>query len=386
MEKAELAEGKITPEALDEWRLRVGTKLRIPNIFNTEAVKDSIRHFADGIGDPNPLWRDEEYAKKTRYGCLVASPAFLYSVFVTYVPQGLSGVHAFHSGNDWKFYKPILLGDTITPECTFIGFDVKVSRFAQKIVRAYQLADYYNQRGELIAQAIEWSVRAERAATRDTGKYAEIKLPHPWTEEELKKVEDDTLAAEARGSNPRFWEDVVEGEELAPIVKGPFGLTDMVAYCIGAAPVPIAAHEVSLKQYRRHPAWAFRDPNTYALEPVYSVHYNKAAANAAGLPYPYDVGAQRQCWLIHLLTNWAGDDGWIKNNYAEYRRFVYHSDAVWLKGKVVKKYVDDDGEHCVDIITSAINQRGENTMPGSAIVVLPSREKNIWPVEKRLKR
>lgn len=120
------------------------------------------------------------------------------------------------------------------------------------------------------------------------------------------------------------------------------------------------------------------------MEPVYSVHYNQAAANAVGLPYPYDVGAQRQCWLIHLLTNWMGDEGWLKKNYAEYRKFVYLSDVVWFKGMVTRKYVDEDGEYAADIETHGINQRGEDTIPGRSTVILPSRNAGTSPVKRRL--
>jgi len=380
----ELSEGKISPQALEEWRDRIGARLRIGNIFNRYVSFEAIRNYVNGIGDINPLFRDEEYAKKTRYGRLVAPPSWLYSVFPTWVLQGLPGVHAFHSGNDWEFYKPIFFGDTITPECIFTGFDVKGSQFAGRTVLEYQRANFYNQKGELVAKTDLWLVRAERRTAREKGKYHHIQLPHPWTEEQLKRLEDEVLAEEVRGSQVRYWEDVQVGEELKPVVKGPFGLTDMVAYCIGAAPVQIAAFGVQLRLYRAHPAWAFRDPSTCSLEPVYSVHYNKLAAQGAGLPAPYDVGAQRQGWLISLLTNWMGDEGWLKKNYAEYRKFFYHSDAVWLRGKVVKKYLDDDGDFCVDIETHAINQRGEDIMPGISTVALPSREKNDWPVARRL--
>jgi hypothetical protein len=278
------------------------------------------------------------------------------------------------------------VGDTIRPENIFTGFEEKKSAFAGKMVMEYQEARFYNQREELVAKAGVWIVRTERKAARQTGKYHKIQLPHPWTEEELQKVEEAVLAEEVRGSNTRYWEDVQVGEELQPVVKGPFGLTDMIAYCVGATPIAILAHRVALQSYRRHPAWAFRDPTTYALEPIYGVHYNKPAANAAGLPYPYDVGVQRNCWLIHLLTNWMGDEGWLKKNYAEYRKFVYHSDVVWFKGTVTRKYVDEDGDYCVDIDHHAINQRDEDTMPGHSTVCLPSREKNYWPLESRLRR
>ena len=380
-----LGNGAITEEGLARLRDLIGTKLRI-NQFNDLASKQAIKNFVNGIGDTNPLYRDEEYASKTRYGRIVAPPSWPYSVFPTWVSVGLPGVHGFHSGNDWEFYKPIFVGDSITPECIFMGYEEKTSGFAGRTVIIHEEARYFNQRGELVAKAKTWSVRAERHKARSTGKYAQIELPHPWTEEELKRIEEEVLAEEVRGSQVRYWEDVEAGEELGPVVKGPFGLTDMVAYCVGASPVQLAAHGVQLRFYRSHPAFAFRDPDTYALEPIYGVHYNKAAANQAGLPYPYDVGTQRQSWLIGLLTNWMGDEGWLKRSYAEYRRFVYHSDVVWFRGKVTKKYVDDNGEHCIDIESHGINQRGEDTVPGKSTVILPSRAAGTWPVALRLPR
>ena len=237
--KAELQEGKITPESLDEFRKRIGMELRIPNLYNTEVTEDSVRHFCDGIGDTNPLYRDIEYAKKTRYKGLIAPPSWLYSVFPTWVLQGLRGVHGFHAGNDWEFYRPIRVGDKIKPKCFFTGFEEKKSEFAETIIMEYQEAQYFNQNNLLLAKAKTWIVQAERKTARDKGKYSKIQLPHPWTEEELKKVEEDILSEKVRGAEPRYWEDVAEGEELTPVVKGPLGLSDIVAYCAGASPVQL---------------------------------------------------------------------------------------------------------------------------------------------------
>ncbi|MBI2877214.1 MAG: MaoC family dehydratase N-terminal domain-containing protein [Candidatus Tectomicrobia bacterium] len=381
---ADMSEGIITNAELEKWNERIGLSLRIGNIFNQNASYEAIRNYANGIGDWNPLYRDEAYAKKTRYGALIAPPNWLYSTFPTWVLQGLPGIHAFHSGNDWEFYRPIYINDRITPECIFTGYDVKLSAFSGKMVMEYQRALFRNQRDELVAQTDLWIVRAERSSARKTGKYAKIEMPHPWTPAELEKVDADVLAEEVRGANVRYWEDVEVGEELVPVVKGPLGLTDIVAYCVGAAPVQIAAHGVQLRLYQKHPAWAFRDPENQSWEPVYGVHYLKPAARAAGVPYPYDVGAQRHSWQINFLCNWIGDEGWIKKNYAEYRRFVYLSDVVWFRGKVTKKYVDGDRESVVEVETSGFNQRGENTIPGSAVIALPSRERGTWPLEKRL--
>jgi len=84
------------------------------------------------------------------------------------------------------------------------------------------------------------------------------------------------------------------------------------------------------------------------------------------------------------MTGWMGDDGWLKKCYAKYTKFVYLSDVIWLRGKVTKKFVDEDGEHCVEIETTSTNQRGEEVMPGRSTVVLPSREKKTWPLERRV--
>lgn len=386
--EAKMAEAVITKEMIEEMRTKVGLKLRTEHsIHNEIATRLAILKFAEGIGDPNPLWCDEEYAKKTRYGSIIAPPSFLWSVF-SHVQFGWRGLGGFHSGCDIDFYKPVYLGDKITAECVYTGFDgPKASEFAEEMVIDHHDNKYWNQNGDLVAKYHWWIIRIARAKARKKGKYHGIKLPHPWTEDELKKIEEEVLSEEARGSNPRYWEDVEAGEELRPVVKGPLGLTDEVAYFIGGAtPIPrLSAHGVALRQYRRHPAWAFRDPNTYALEPIFVVHYNKEAARAMGLPMQYDVGLQRHCWGIHLITNWMGDDGWLKRSYTEYRRFNYYGDVVWVKGKVAKKYIDEQGDYCVDIERHAVNQRGEDIMPGHATVALPSRKKGISPLDSRLR-
>jgi acyl dehydratase len=388
-EIAQLAEATLTDEWITEWEDRIGLELRVNNIFNQNASHEAIRNFVNGIGDSNPIYRDEEYAKGTKYGAVTAPPSWVASVFPHWVLQGLPGVHADHSASDWEFLRPIYINDKITPKCYFVGFDTKSSKFAGKTVFEYQRFEYWNQRDELVSCGYNLLVRYERQTAKQKsaegeGKYDHIQVPHPWTPEEQAKVDEDCLAEEIRGSNTRYWEDVNVGDELTPVVKGVFGLTDMIAYCVGAAPVVIAAHGVQLRNYRRHPAWAFRDPVLGAWEPVYGVHYLVPAARGVGAMYSYDVGVQRNCWMANLFTNWMGDEGWLKSLSAQYRQFVYLSDAVWFKGKVTNKYVDDNGEYCVEIEAHGVNQRGDDTIPSVGTVILPSREAGTSPLDKRL--
>ncbi|MEJ2738862.1 MAG: MaoC family dehydratase N-terminal domain-containing protein [Dehalococcoidia bacterium] len=383
---AHVAEGKITDEALAKFKSRIGKTIRIREQGNELVCNETIIRFARGVGDVNPLWNDPEYAGTTRYKCLVAPPSWLYSVVGAGSQQGLKGVHGFHSGDDWEFYRPILLNDRIKCEEIFTGVDDKKSSFARRMIIEHRDRMYTNQHSELVAKAKGWIIRIERGEAKEKGKYSKIQVPHPWTDEELKKIEQEVLNEEIRGDQVRYWEDVNVGDVLPQCIKGPLGMTDEIAFIAGNGGLYLRAHRAALEEYARHPAWAFRDPNTFSLDPMSAVHYNRAVSLATGLPYPYAIGVQMQSWDINLLTNWMGDEGWLKKCYCEYRKFVYFSDVVWLKGEVTGKYVDENNEYCVDIETSGFNQRGENVMPGRSTVILPSREYNTYPIQVRLEK
>ncbi len=384
---AAMAEGTITPELIAEMESKKGLKLRVnTSIFNEYATKDNIRKFINGIGDTNPLFQDETYAGKSKYGTIIAPPSFILSVLAG-VQFGWRGLAGFHSASDMRFYKPIKDGDKIVPEEEYLGFEgPKESKFAGKTIFDYFGDKYFNQNGEMVAEVKKLIIRAERKKSREKGKYQEIQLPHPWTQGELRELEEEILENNKMtcGNQTRYWEDVQVGDKIPQLIKGPIGLTDMVAAVVaGLAPARLLAHEAALMHHEQKPAWYFRDPGTSAWEPIFAVHYSIDGAKAMGLPYPYDIGIQRHCWLVQALTNWMGDDGWLKRCYAEYRNFVFLSDVIRIDGTIVEKFVDDDGEYCVRIKSTAINQRGADAMPGDSIVCLPSRKNNKWPVNDR---
>ncbi len=382
-----MAGAQLTDEMVADMRARIGRTLRLDDSRNNEAVtRHAVLRFAEGIGDPNPLWTDPDYAAGTRYGALAVPPSWVYCTFGG-IQFGWPGLGAFHSASDMTFERPLRLGDRVTPTMTYDGFDGPTeSKFAGRKVTDHFTTDYRDQDGNLIASTHGEVVHFERAsATQQTDRGKPLQLPHPWTEAELVEIEKRIVAEKPRGAEPRYWEDVQVGDELDEIIKGPVGLTDEVAFLAsGAAPIPrLKAHRAALLQYETQPAWAFRDPHTFAKEPNYAVHYNDEAARAMGVNSAYDVGVQRHCWQMHLLTDWMGDDGWLQRSTMQLRGFVYLSDVVRLGGKVTGKHVDDDGEHVVTVDTWAVNQRGRDVMPGSGVIALPSRE-GAHPVDKRV--
>jgi acyl dehydratase len=375
--EGELSTARFTDEMLAEMRALIGTELRTSGSVNNEyADRMAILRFCEGIGDDNPLFTDFDYAAGTVHVGVIAPPSFIFACLGS-VQVGWRGLGGFHAETFMDFHEPIHLDDKITAQVFFDGFDgpIEASNFAGRRIKDYLRQEYRNQHGNLVATFICSRMRFERTEMQRKRESRKIELPHPWTQEELAQIEEDILAEEVRGALPRYWEDVRVGDEIGTLTKGPMGLTDFIAFVAsGAAPIPrLAAHGVALKRYRKHPKWAFRDPRTHALEPVYSVHYSDFAAQMQGAQIAYDVGVQRTCWQIQSLTNWMGDDGFLKRIHGQYRSHVYLSDVLRLGGTVTEKLVDEDGDAVVKIETWATNQRGQGCMPGSAVVRLPRK-------------
>ena len=369
--------GKITEEGLRELKGRIGSYYKV-NLGANEVTVYSIRHFASAMGDPNPLWTDEVYAKKTKWGGLIAPPAYLYAVIPPTGMRagGLPGVHAYHSGNDWEWYKPIRAGDTITGTYQLVDVVEKPSKFAGRMVIVYAEIKYYNQLDELVAKTIGWSIRTERKASREKGKYEALKT-HKYTEEEIEAIYQVYENEGRLGAATRYWEDVSVGDEIPQVVKGPFTPMHMITWFSGIVPEMWGigkAHGLKFRELRKHPSFGYRDPETGALGTIAEVHAMTDAAQGAAIPSAYDLGSQRNSWMTQPLINWMGDDGFLKNLKASYRLFNIYGDTQFIKGKVTKKYTEN-GEHLVDVDVWCENQRGEITAPGEATVILmPNRQ------------
>ena len=368
-----MMDGKITPEGIKQLKKRIGVPLRI-KIYNEEASIDAIRHFAHGIGDPNEMWDNPGHGFiSSTYGSLVAPPSFLYSVIWPsgILAGGLPGVHSFFGGNDWQYFHIIRAGDMISAEAKLTDVVEKNnSKAAGHTVIQYVEVVYKNQYGDIVAKAKGWSIRAERSALKEKGKYAGIKKHH-FTEAEMKLIYDTYDKEEVRGVAIRYWEDVKEGDLITPVAKGPLNLGDIQGYASGA--IPPLAYSALPVYLKKHPAYGFHHPTSNRLEPVSRVNIDDYVAHEIGINAAFDYGADRICWIGHALTNWMGDDGFLTKLNVEIRLPDIIGDATFCKGKVTRKYKDGE-DHLVDLDVWAENQRGEITAPGKATVRLFSKE------------
>jgi acyl dehydratase len=362
----------ITDDALERLRQRIGIPVRRRHPHVQVATLDAIRHFACGIGDDNPLWTNPAYAATTRYGAIIAPPCMLYAMDDVCSGQfgGLPGIHNMFAGTRFEWFHPIRAGDTIRATSVLSGLEEKQSVFARRTFLQSYDTTFTNQADIVVATARAFGIRAERDTARAQRKYHSIERTR-YTAEELARIEAAYDVEVVRGALPRWWEDVQVGDEITPIVKGPLTITDIVTWLIGWGGLFNRAHRIGLMYRRRHPAAAVVDAYGVPDTPE-RVHWDAEFAQQVGVPGAYDYGPQRISWFGHLMTNWIGDEGFLRKLDIQVRRFNIIGDTTWLHGTVTDKF-DTAGQVGVVCDLWAENQRGEMTAQGTAEALLPHR-------------
>ena len=367
---------KITDEALDDLRRRIGVRIgATAEPWCYEATRDNIRHYAHGIGDDNPLWCDPSYAQGTKYGDVIAPPSFLFATdrIISGYVGGLPGVHAMWSGADWKWLKPVRRNDEIKTEAVLKDLIERDTSFAGRAVQQIYNVKFYNQHGDIVADADSWCFRTERDHAREKGtKYADLKkrAPRRYTDEELAAFYRLYAEEEIRGAMPRYWEDIAIGEPLPAMAKGPMTVTGFIAFAQGWGGLYIRANKLNWRQVHAHPGLGIK--NRFGIPDCPErVHWEEEFALRVGAPGAYDYGPERCSWLTHHMTNWMGDDGFLRRATCKIRRHNPAGDLLIITGKVTGKRVED-GRHLVDIEQEARNQDGELSVLGTGVVELPS--------------
>jgi acyl dehydratase len=367
---------RITPEALAELRSRIGTEFSGPEPYITEANADAIRHFADGVGDRNPLWRDPEYAAKTRWGTVLAPPTILFAfdrVLSGYI-GGMPGIHAMYAGTDFRWRRPVRLGDKLKARPVLSGVREMKSQFsAVSVLQSYTIP-FRDAHGELVCEAESWVIRTQRDEARrrtQSGNSSHSFEPSTWTREQMAAIAAAYRAERPRGAEPRFWEDVKVGDALDERLKGPATVTSFIAWDLGWGGLYIKAHGVAQAMFDGHPALGIINDQGVP-EPPESVHWSNEMARAVGVPAAYDYGPERISWLAHLVTDWMGDDGELRRLNVQVRKHNVVGDLTRCNGRVLRTY-REGGEHLVECEVHGVNQRGERNCMGMAVVALPSR-------------
>jgi acyl dehydratase len=135
------------------------------------------------------------------------------------------------------------------------------------------------------------------------------------------------------------WDSVNEGDVLPQLRKRP-GVTQLVKYSAGSGDFNPLHHDYDFPQC--------------AQLGTIIVH-----------------GRFKYAALGELVSNWLGHAGRIKKLSCQYRGMDVPDKEFTCTGKVTRKY-EQDGEKLVDLQLAALNEEGQATTPGQAVVVLKS--------------
>jgi acyl dehydratase len=368
---------RITEDGLSELRQRIGVRISDSvEPWCYEATRDNIRHYAHGIGDDNPLWCDPTYAAETQYGDVIAPPSFLFACnrFISGYCGGLPGVHAMWAGAEWNWYKPIRRNAVLRTEAHLKDLVEHQTRFAGRAIQQIYHVDFFDERDEKLADADSWVFRTERDAARESGsKYSEVRAKgrRVYSDGEINEVYDHYRNEQVRGSDVRYFDDVFVGEQLPMIVKGPMTVTGFIAFAQGWGGLYIRANKLQWKLIDKHPGTGIK--NGFGIPDCPErVHWEEEFALEVGAPGAYDYGPERTSWMVHHLTNWAGDDGFVRQSKTQIRRHNPEGDIIYITGQVTNKQVVGE-EGIIDIAQQARNQDGELSVIGAAQVRLPLR-------------
>ena len=92
------------------------------------------------------------------------------------------------------------------------------------------------------------------------------------------------------------------------------------------------------------------------------------------MPGPFDNGVMRFAWVAPLITNWMGDDRFLKKLYVQVRTPNIYGDTTWYRAKVIEKSQQGD-KSVVKLDITGVNQVQVTTTQGHAEVLLPIRGK-----------
>lgn len=381
--------GVITDEGIARLRARIGIPEPHPMPPHYRHITpDVFRHVSEAYGDDNPLWCDESYGAGTRWGGPIAPPVLVGGDTligedeVTSVAEEhrdlmkgdpLRGVHAFYAASAREWWNPLRPGDRVRRRNALVAALDKRSEFAERAVHEWTAQVFGADDVPLCAQ-LRLMIRTERSKATKRKKYDDVEI-RPYTDGEIEAIDEQYARQRPRGADPRWWEEVAEGDVVGPMVKGPLLVTDMVCWHVGMGMglYGVKALDLAARNRRRIPRFFHRDELNIP-DVMQRVHWDTEFAKRSGNPTTFDYGRMRETWLVHLCTSWMGDDAWLWKLDCEFRRFNYVGDTQWLSGRVTRRYLADGDRPAVDVELEARNQRDEVTTVGRATILLPSRE------------
>lgn len=138
-----------------------------------------IRYFALALGDENPLYVDEAYAREAGYPSVIAPPTFVCETnqYAHRAPNDdgyighawelpITGCRMVRGGHDYEFSRPVLPSDRISVTWRIEDISEHHSGRGGTLLVVVAAATFTNQDGEMLARNRETLIYQSLKATR----------------------------------------------------------------------------------------------------------------------------------------------------------------------------------------------------------------------------
>lgn len=138
----------------------------------------------------------------------------------------------------------------------------------------------------------------------------------------------------------RCYENVAVGEDIDPLIKGPLTSAHLMRW-------------------------------SAAMENWHKIHYDRRFAREHDkLPDLLVNGTLKQQFIMQLLRNWAGSDGWVWKVEFQFRAMNAVDETLKIWARVAAKR-EAEAYGLVDLELGIVNADQRESTPGKAVVALP---------------
>ncbi len=142
----------------DEIRALIGRE--VSYTAPEELGRAAIRYYARAVGDDNPLYTDEAYARRHGYDGIIAPPTLICETnqYADLPPDAdgyaghdwhidIPGTRKVRGGNTYTFHRPVRPGDVITATWRVTDVAERRTSGGQEMLIVSSVADYTDQEG-----------------------------------------------------------------------------------------------------------------------------------------------------------------------------------------------------------------------------------------------
>jgi acyl dehydratase len=305
-----------------------------------EIGRASIRYFALAIGDDNPLYFDDEYARAAGYAGVIAPPTFICETnqYAHRQPNAdgyighwwdlpLTGCRMIRGGHEYEFWRPVRPEYQIKVNWRLENITEHRSSHGGTLLRVIALATFRNQHDEILAQNRETLIFQPLQDQRRSEAPGGASVPH-----------STHSPAEASTAVIVRAKELHIGQAVAPLERK-LDLVRMIAYA-GAT-------------------WDWA-----------RLHYDPTYVAERKLPAPVIDGQMVGALFSEALLDWLGPQAFISKLSFRLRAMAFAGDTLACSGEVTG-LPTETGRRLLSV-TQRVAVGGRLIADGAANVRLPA--------------